>query len=373
MGPRDVEAAGDLRARHRAIRVRGDRVLARLSRVTSGGTFIAEVDGLRFIAIFSVLLYHLNNYLKRYSTVSFSSPPSSATLDLLLRQGHFGVQLFFVISGFILALPFAEHYLTRKGRPALGKYFKRRLTRLEPPYIVNLLVAFVLLLGVNHLKAAELAPHLAASMTYLHNAIYKEISTINGVAWSLEVEVQFYILAPLINTVFLVREPWIRRGIVIGAGLGCAWAFRLGHWALFLPGQIQWFLAGTLLADLYLVVWKRQPARAWAWDVLGTAAWVGVVYVTTREVLVPVLLPGLILLAYIGAFRGRLWNQIISNRWLATIGGMCYTIYLYHYFVISMVGRWAVRVSLGRDYVVNYVLQVILVVPVVLLVCAVLF
>ena len=51
-----------------------------------------------------------------------------------------GVELFFAISGFILGIPFASHYLRGVPRVNLRRYFIRRLTRLEPPYIINLMV-----------------------------------------------------------------------------------------------------------------------------------------------------------------------------------------------------------------------------------------
>ena len=62
--------------------------------------------------------------------------------------GFRGVELFFVISGFILGLPFAAHYLKGAAPVSLRKYYLRRLTRLEPPYIVALLVLFILAAGI---------------------------------------------------------------------------------------------------------------------------------------------------------------------------------------------------------------------------------
>ena len=54
--------------------------------------------------------------------------------------------LFFAISGFILALPFAEHYLSGAPRPTLGRYYVRRVTRIEPPYVINLTILLALML-----------------------------------------------------------------------------------------------------------------------------------------------------------------------------------------------------------------------------------
>jgi peptidoglycan/LPS O-acetylase OafA/YrhL len=74
----------------------------------------------------------------------------------------------------------------------------RRLTRLEPPYIIALVIFFIANVWVLHAYSFKsLLPHFFASMAYLHNIIYQSFSWILPVAWSLEVEVQFYVLAPL--------------------------------------------------------------------------------------------------------------------------------------------------------------------------------
>ncbi|HEY4780476.1 MAG TPA: acyltransferase family protein, partial [Chthoniobacterales bacterium] len=118
--------------------------LAHISRETSSGRFIPEMDGLRFAAIGMVILFHLNAYLTAKSPFYSTAPPDSDWLAQTALVGFRGVELFFVISGFILGLPFAAHYLKGAAPVNLRKYYLRRLTRLEPPYIVALLVLLVL-------------------------------------------------------------------------------------------------------------------------------------------------------------------------------------------------------------------------------------
>src|SRR2546428_321540 len=97
-----------------------EKILKRFSRETSSGRFIPQLDGLRFIAISAVVLFHLSGYVTAYSPVSFSTPPTQDRLAQLLVHGHYGVQFFFIISGFILALPFASHYLIKTPRVKLS-------------------------------------------------------------------------------------------------------------------------------------------------------------------------------------------------------------------------------------------------------------
>ena len=115
----------------------------RLRRVTSSDhRYLPEVDGLRFLAIFGVLFFHVI-----YSATNVPGVPLQASaLDFLLRpfqEGHRGVELFFGISGFILALPFAAQHLNGAAPVSVRRYYLRRVTRLEPPYLVALLVFYL--------------------------------------------------------------------------------------------------------------------------------------------------------------------------------------------------------------------------------------
>ena len=166
-----------------------------------------------------------------------------------------GVELFLAISGFILGVPFASHYLKGTPRVNLRRYFVRRLTRLEPPYIINLIVLAGVLMVVMHESIREILPHLAASVCYLHNLIYRGKSTINGVAWSLEVEIQFYLLVPLLACLFGIRGSTRRRGVIMTLKFLCALlTIKLAQTPLqasilyYLP----FFLAGFVLCDLHL-------------------------------------------------------------------------------------------------------------------------
>jgi len=87
-------------------------LLSRFSRETSSGRFIPEMDGLRFAAITMVVLFHLNGYLvARWPLHHSGLLPQSSWLAETALVGFRGVELFFVISGFILALPFASQHL----------------------------------------------------------------------------------------------------------------------------------------------------------------------------------------------------------------------------------------------------------------------
>ena len=321
-----------------AVRLWAKWMLSKVSRDTASGQFIAEIDGLRFIAIFSVILFHLAGYLVQKT----GRTPEYDPMAKLLYQGGFGVQLFFVISGAIIALPFAKAYLTGGTPPRLRQYFTRRLTRLEPPYIVNLVVVYLLTYLFAE-RANNLLPHLLASMGYLHNVTYGSMSTINSVAWSLEVELQFYLLAPLLTAFFMIRSKLARRAVVVGLIAIFSWLDFVitgsPRYDLSILSHAPFFLTGFLLIDLYLTEWNQQPEKSLAWDVLSVSAWLLIVVLLFQGRTGKLLLVVPVFVAYCGAFRGLWSNRLFCQPVIYTIGGMCYTIYLYHCQIISAFGR----------------------------------
>ena len=355
-----------------------DRFLDRFSRVTTSGHFIPEIDGLRFIAISLVVLFHLSGYLSARSPRHFTTSPGSDWLGSIASQGHYGVQLFFVISGFILALPFASHAFNGSPAVKLRLYFLRRLTRLEPPYLLAMTLCFFLLIAIKGETAAHLLPHLAVGFVYLHNFVFGDGNPVNYVAWSLEIEIQFYLLVPLLARVFSIRKQLVRRALLLGTIL----AAMVLQWFFIVPGTrlaltiinfIQFFLLGFLLADVYLADWKREPSTRWYWDVVTMVGWPVVFWMSRSSLLISFGFPIMLFVLYCAMFRGTLSNWLIRNRCITTIGGMCYSIYLLHYQVLSAVMRHTCLIGFTSLYWVNVLLQIALTGPFLLVIAGTYF
>lgn len=344
------------------------RLFLRLRRHTSSGLYIAELDGLRFMAILSVYIYHLSGDVLRHT--SALTPRSTSFLFHLTQQLDIGVPLFFVISGMILGFPFARYWLQKGSRVSLKRYFVRRLTRLEPPYVLALLLCCLLKYAGGRGDWGDLLPHLGASLIYLHNLIYQEPSTINIVAWSLEVEVQFYLLAPFLACVFAINPAWVRRAVLLTATVAIAalaetqYLGALTH--LTLAGNLQYFLTGFLLADIFLLI-PVHLHRNWKWDLVTATGWplLAVLIVSSRG-LTNVALPAIILLLYVAAFYGTVSSRVFANLWISTIGGMCYTIYLLHNYTIAAIGLVTEQVGQSLAFEARLGLQMILISPFVL-------
>jgi peptidoglycan/LPS O-acetylase OafA/YrhL len=347
-------------------------LLQRLSRETTSGRFIPEMDGLRFAAITMVIFFHLNGYLLA------KSPCQPDWLARIASVGFRGVELFFVISGFILGLPFAARHLKNAPPVNLRKYYLRRLTRLEPPYFATVLLLFVLALWFQGKSGVALSPHMAASLFYLHNLIYGFASPAIGVAWSLEIEVQFYVLAPVLAVLFAIRERWLRRGLLVVLILGILLAQSLflpqsGRLALSLWAYLQFFLIGFLLADVFLADWNERPQANLYWDLLAIIGWALLFIALREEVLTHWLFPFLVFLLYCSAFRGSWSRRVFSHPFLTIIGGMCYSIYLIHYEVISAVGRFTKGIAQHWPYWAYFLVQLGLIGMAILVVCGLYF
>jgi peptidoglycan/LPS O-acetylase OafA/YrhL len=300
----------------------------KLSRITSGARLIPEIDGLRFVAIASVVAFHIADYLQ--VRLGISAP---GILGTALSNGGRGVPLFFIISGFVLGRPFAMHYLGKAEAPKLKQYFLRRLTRLEPPYLIALLAMFF---GLVMFTGRDESRHLLASLAYSHNLIYGAPNPFYGLAWSLEIEIQFYCLVPLLATVYCLPRS-LRRTVLFA--LTFAGASRLlgvpDRISYSFLGFVQCFAAGFLLADLYVDGWEQS--KHWVFDLMSLAFWPAIFLVSPP--LAWILLPPVALVLYVSAFRSIIFQKAFAFPLLVTIGGMCYTIYLIHSPVISIAGR----------------------------------
>jgi len=351
-----------------------DWLLRNLARETTSGTFIPEMDGLRFVAITLVVLFHLNGYLvAKWPQHHSGMLDQSGWLAQMASVGFRGVELFFVISGFILALPFATHRLAGGPVVNLRKYYLRRLTRLEPPYFVTVLVLLVIAVWAQGETITDLLPRLSASLLYLHNVIYGHASPIIGVAWSLEIEVQFYSLVPLLTLLFAVPRKGLRRSLLIAMIIAFSAAqnffLRDARMALSILAYMQYFLAGFLVADLFVADWKPDRRSGFYWDAITLIGWPGLIALLQSDQLTRWLFPFLILLLYCAALQGTLTRGCFSAPWITAIGGMCYSIYLIHYEVISVVGRFTKNLGAGQPFWMYFLLQFFLVGGAVVAVC----
>jgi peptidoglycan/LPS O-acetylase OafA/YrhL len=364
---------------------------ARLSRITSSGTFVREVDGLRFVAISGVVLVHtLSSYLRTVQPFGPVDLPADYpdlmkrdALVRVLRHGDFGVPLDFVISGFVLALPFAKARLESAPGPSLRAYYLRRLTRLEPTYAISLTVwALYVFLSASARGDAvdDFAPRFLAGLFYSNNLIYGDFSPINGVIWTLEVEIHFYLIAPAVATIFAVRRSATRRAallaLVVLFGLFAqlvVWPtrdFALRHSIL---NYFQYFLAGYLLADLFLERGDVAPTSLRN-DSLTLVAGAAILAIPWDYRGAAFLLPLFAMQLCWGVLTGTVSRAVMRWTPVYLVGGMCYTIYLYHAHLIQIFAPAIYRLSSPeRPFKLDFLLCAGLMAALILGACTLLF
>ncbi|HEY9137360.1 MAG TPA: acyltransferase [Terriglobus sp.] len=334
----------------------------RLQRITTSSRWIPELDGLRFVAISCVLLIHILAQMATHANRYGVRVEGHETFLSLMYQLGRGVQLFFAISGYILAQPFLRQHVDG-GRPVnIGRFYLRRLTRLEPPYILSLLIyAAGVILG-HRMPPHDVWRSFAMSAFYVHTFFAASVRALNLVTWSLEVEVQFYLLVPLLALIFCIRRSLWRRLALISCILISAlpnWSSPVAHGFL-LPTQLCYFFTGFLLADLR--VEQRLAQDHPLWDLSSLLIWPAFLFVPEFRFL-PVLLCGLLIAGFHATFMGPISRTILSTRWVALFGGMCYSTYLLHMFVISTLSPLTRHAAITGNLYSDYLIQLLLLLP----------
>jgi peptidoglycan/LPS O-acetylase OafA/YrhL len=339
----------------------------RLRRVTSSLAYVPEIDGIRFLAIASVFLFHLAGDVLRHSAPDYRFSLESNNVFAVSQCLNFGVQMFFVLSGFVLALPFVAQYLNSGKKVDRKRFYMRRLTRLEPPYFAALILFFVLKVAGGKGQGLVLLPHFGASVLYLHNLIYGRPSDINFVAWSLEIEVQFYLIAPLLAfALYRIQHPGIRRTLLVATCLASSFLASLisGPATLSLARQLPYFVAGFLLADLFSLA--SIPKARFAWDVVFLSAIPLIVLQIRAGWMLIYFAPLTLCVAYYAAFHSTWISRFLRNPFVSLTGGMCYSIYLVHNYVIAAAGMITESWTASLRFTWRLGAQALLIGPVVL-------
>lgn len=215
----------------------------------------ARVESLRALAALAVVISHM----------SYALPASTNGVVLRsLRGGGWGVDVFFVLSGYLLFLPFARAALSGE-RIDLRRYAINRALRILPLYYA--VVVILLLLQHGGGSAAQ----WWRMGLFTANFYPGTVDSVDGPTWSLIVEVQFYIALPFLAAGFarLARGLWKRLAVAVvsvaGASLVLWQVFVIGEQSFdlrySLPARMWFFSAGMLIAVLRLAWERDRPSR----------------------------------------------------------------------------------------------------------------
>lgn len=291
-----------------------------------------DIDGLRAVAVVSVVLYH------------FGFP---------LRGGFVGVDVFFVISGFLIGgILWREYDAT--GRIRLKHFYIRRFRRLAPAFFATVLgagaVAWALLLPFEFREYGKAA---IASTLYLSNVLFfRQAGYFDTVSeekpllhtWSLAVEEQFYVFLPLV-ILLLARWRWGLIGTLVAA-----WALSLAACIALTPVSptatfyLFPFRAWEMLSGVLLAIWGHETSRQWRGNVF--LSWLGLLLVLASVVLIPAgpAFPGLLavlpvagtLLLLSSGTGDNPINRLLTHPLARFFGVISYSLYLWHWPVYTL-------------------------------------
>jgi peptidoglycan/LPS O-acetylase OafA/YrhL len=299
--------------------------------------YIPELDGLRGLAVLAVVFYHCGPRLKGTWLYGASA------------WGWAGVNLFFVLSGFLITSILLE---SRDQKKYFRNFYARRVLRIWPVYVLMLAVVYVGSPWFMHQPVAEAvrtAPWLAY-IFFVQNLIHAELTPALGPTWSLAIEEQYYFLwAPAAK---LLRRPWMLAA-VLGAAIVASPALRMAnlrwmtptHTLIHLDG-IAW--GGLLAVAVHRLAWSR---RTWLWLGLGGLA-TGVAATATLaggtaflDSALAVCFAGAVLAAIASTGAHNPVNAALRRGPLAFYGHISYGLYMIHIAVFIYFGWFDARMD----------------------------
>jgi peptidoglycan/LPS O-acetylase OafA/YrhL len=295
----------------------------------------ADIDGLRAVSILLVVAYHAQPWL--------------------VRGGFIGVDIFFVISGFLITRIILSE--AKAGTFSSLAFYARRVRRIFPALIVVLattyLIGWIVLLPdgfalLGESTAAGVA--FVSNLFQLHQTGYFAPDAAENPLlhlWSLGIEEQFYIFWPLL-LVLLVGSKYrrLRIAAIAAASFGLSLLIFLGlkEWSFYSPLPRAWeLLAGGLLASSQVEGAARHssPLRENLLSAAGLAAIIGAAAALNKESLFPgawALLPVLGAVLIIIAPNSTVNRVLLSSRAMVAIGLISYPLYLWHWPLLSYLG-----------------------------------
>lgn len=342
---------------------------------------ILEIEGLRFLAIFPVFIFHSLSAIIRACDLDFQEVLNSLgersdflSIPWVIVRLDVGVKLFFALSGFVLALPFVLKSQKKETfKFSYRKYMFKRLKRLELPYLLSLIVFGVGQYTIGLLDGETFFTSFWYGVFYCHNLILGYYNPINPVSWSLEIEFQFYLILPLILMI-LQKLKGLRLTII--SILLCLFFLFIKTNPIFrviddsILGYGLNFLAGIFAARYYSIKEGSFTPNA-IYDFIFIAFLIAALNFYKPQVyFLNILVLNFSLFGMIVCvFSMKYLRQFLCNEIITSIGGMCYSIYLFHYGILHVVTGmttvlWLENAPLSLNLGIQLIFNTVLVMPI---------
>lgn len=312
---------------------------------------LPSINGLRALSICLVILYHLSmkfGVFYYFETYTWLKPITN-----LLQDGHLGVNVFFVISGFLITTLLLNEEANTKTI-SVKNFFIRRTLRIFPAYYFMLLVYFILqLLGYMQISNSSWFTALTYTKYFNWN-----LDWVTSHGWSLSIEEHFYLFWPFVFlggelfrkriTIFIILlVPFIRIFShyypidwineltfferIDAIAIGCLFALYKNEILNVLGKHLRW-LFYTSLVLLVIIPYVPELTKVLHLDIIIIG------FIGTDKTL------GNLLIALIlihSVFGGQtLWYNFLNLKWMNYIGMLSYSIYLWQQFFIYESPYW---------------------------------
>lgn len=323
---------------------------------------LGVLDGLRGIAVLLVLWYHVWE-------ISWLPAPLPQ-LQFIPETGFAGVDLFFYISGFVIVYPFVKALVSGSPAPTWGHFAYRRAIKIVPSYVLSIIA--VIAIGYAQFgSAGEALRDIGTHLLFIHTWWSDTYGSINGVLWTLAVEVEFYVIFPLLWLAFK-RFPWLTAATMVAVTIlyrvhaeHCCYSNSMELLIYNLPGYLDIFASGMISALLY-VRWKDSTVK-WSAPLATLAAIAGFVMLalllqnlwnarhtdqwsTVWQIYNRTLVGIAFMLMGVGSLLAvSLWQRLIASRVLLFFAAISYNLYLYHQPLARLLLKWHIPPYAGNN------------------------
>lgn len=308
--------------------------------------YFAAADILRILCIFTVAWFHI--WQQSWLDPSFRIGGHYVDLQRIVRRGYMLVDLTLLLTGFLLYRPLVRS----GGRIAdIRGFYYRRLCRILPCYLLAVLVAAMFALARGRTVGSaplwrDLLTHLTFTHTFSMDTYYW--TSLNAALWTIAVEMQFYLIFPLLARTFGKRPVLtfvsLTAAALVSRALAATCAKELSLWVNQLPCMLDLYALGMLAAHL---LEKRAAApRRWIFFPLSLLALFGIFAVLWHQSAagdpdikiaqllwrLPLGLCGAAFLYFAGRAPESL-DRVFGNRLVRLLSAVSYNFYIWHQYL----------------------------------------
>ncbi len=319
---------------------------------------------MRGIAVLLVLWYHIWE-------ISWLPAPFP-WLQWIPETGFIGVPLFFFLSGFVISFPFIRAQIAGERLPTWGHFAWRRFIKIVPSYLLSIAIAYLIGYAATQRSGAAAWEEVLTHLLFIHTWFESTYGSINGVLWTLAIEVEFYLIFPIVWWCFS-RRPLLTFVAMIAIAMlwrvqaaRCCFDTQMPLLVENLPGYLDIFACGMLSAWIFARFGHRlraprvtlaMPLVAVAGAVVFCQLLIGMYHDRLSphwEVALQIYTRPLFGMSFAAVALGSLaapalWQSLLANAPLRFMAFISYNLYLYHQMVARLMVRAHIPPFAGHD------------------------